>query len=154
MQMVSGPVGRERVHFKAPGAERLEDQMRRFPESFNTGASAEPLLKAALAHLWFETIHLFDDGNGRIARVLADMSLARSEGSSQPFYTMSAQIREQRSEYYGILEPNTDGDDGRHAPDGLVPGLHHARNRGCTGRALTRDRVGAVPGEAARCAAE
>ena len=104
MQVVSGPVGRERVHFEAPVAERLEEEMRRFLEWFNSDATTEPVLKAALAHLWFVTIHPFDDGNGRIARAIADMALARSEGSSQRFYSMSAQIREERGEYYRILE--------------------------------------------------
>ena len=78
--------------------------MRQFLEWFNGDATTEPVLKAALAHLWFVTIHPFDDGNGRIARAIADMALARSEGSSQRFYSMSAQIREERGEYYGILE--------------------------------------------------
>jgi Fic family protein len=104
MQVVSGPVGRERVHFEAPPAERLEDEMQQFLEWFNGDATMEPVLKAALAHLWYVTIHPFDDGNGRIARAIADMSLARSEGSSQRFYSMSAQIREEHDEYYGILE--------------------------------------------------
>ncbi len=104
MQVVSGPVGRERVHFEAPAAGRLDDEMQRFLEWFNGDMTMEPVLKAALAHLWFVTIHPFDDGNGRIARAIADMSLARSEGSSQRFYSMSAQIREERGEYYGILE--------------------------------------------------
>ena len=104
MQVVSGPVGRERVHFEAPAAGRLEVEMQRFLEWFNGDAAMEPVLKAALAHLWFVTIHPFDDGNGRIARAIADLSLARSEGSSQRFYSMSAQIREERGEYYGILE--------------------------------------------------
>jgi len=104
MQVVSGPVGRERVHFEAPTADRLEEEMRRFLEWFNGNAATEPVLKAALAHLWFVTIHPFDDGNGRIARAIADMSLARSEGSPQRFYSMSGQIREERGEYYGILE--------------------------------------------------
>ena len=104
MQVVSGPVGRERVHFEAPAAGRLEVEMQRFLEWFNGDAAMEPVLKAALAHLWFVTIHPFDDGNGRIARAIADLSLARSEGSSQRFYSMSAQILEERGEYYGILE--------------------------------------------------
>src|SRR3954454_2919858 len=78
MQVVSGPVGRERVHFEAPAAGRLEDEMRRFLEWFNGGSSTEPVLKAARAHVWFVTIHPFEDGNGRIARAIADMSLARS----------------------------------------------------------------------------
>jgi Fic family protein len=109
MQVVSGPVGRERVHFEAPVAERLEEEMRRFIEWFNGDTMTEPVLKAALAHLWFVTVHPFDDGNGRIARAIADMSLARSEGSSQRFYSMSAQIREERGDYYRILEQTQRG---------------------------------------------
>lgn len=103
MQVVSGPVGRERVHFEAPAAARLDDEMRQFIEWFNVDTT-EPVLKAALAHLWFVTIHPFDDGNGRIARAIADMALARSEGSRQRFYSMSAQIRVERADYYRILE--------------------------------------------------
>ncbi len=103
-QVVSGAVGRERVHFQAPSADRLDEEMRRFLDWFNGDATVEPVLKAALAHLWFVTIHPFDDGNGRIARANADMSLARSEGSSQRFYSMSAQIRDERDEYYRTLE--------------------------------------------------
>ena len=83
--------------------------MRRFLEWFNSDATTEPVLKAALAHLWFVTIHPFDDGNGRIARAIADMALARSEGSSQRFYSMSAQIREERNDYYRILEQTQHG---------------------------------------------
>ena len=109
MQVVSGPVGRERVHFEAPAAERLDEEMRRFLDWFNGDATTEPVLKAALAHLWFVTIHPFDDGNGRIARAIADMALARSEGSSQRFYSMSAQIREERGDYYRILEQTQQG---------------------------------------------
>jgi Fic family protein len=107
MQVVSGPVGHERVHYEAPEASRLPAEMRRFIEWFNSDGSGrviEPLLKAALAHLWFVTIHPFDDGNGRIARAIADMALARSEESSQRFYSMSAQIRLERDDYYRILE--------------------------------------------------
>lgn len=109
MQVVSGPVGRERVHFEAPAAGRLEEEMRRFLDWFNGDSIAEPVLKAARAHLWFVTIHPFDDGNGRIARAIADMTLARSERSSQRFYSMSAQIREERGEYYRILEQTQRG---------------------------------------------
>ncbi len=109
MQVVSGPVGRERVHFEAPVAERLDHEMRQFLQWFNGDATEEPVLKAALAHLWFVTIHPFDDGNGRIARAIADLSLARSEGSPQRFYSMSAQIREERSDYYRILEQTQRG---------------------------------------------
>ena len=109
MQVVSGPVGRERVHFEAPTADRLQEEMRQFLAWFNGETKTEPVLKAALAHLWFVTIHPFDDGNGRIARAIADMSLARSEGSSQRFYSMSGQIREERGEYYRILEQTQRG---------------------------------------------
>jgi Fic family protein len=104
MQVVSGPVGRERVHFEAPAAARLDDEMGRFLDWFNGDATTDAVLKAAQCHLWFVTIHPFDDGNGRIARAIADMSLARSEESPQRFYSMSAQIRQERHEYYSILE--------------------------------------------------
>ncbi|NOT45643.1 MAG: Fic family protein [Acidobacteria bacterium] len=109
MQVVSGPVGRERVHFQAPAAARLDDEMRQFLEWVNADTTIEPVLKAALAHLWFVTLHPFDDGNGRIARALGDMLLARSEGGAQRFYSMSAQIREERADYYGILERTQQG---------------------------------------------
>lgn len=107
MQVVSGPVGRERVHFEAPPADRLDAEMKAFLDWFNQLRAATDLddvLKAGLAHLWFVTIHPFDDGNGRIARAIADMTLARSEHSSQRFYSMSAQIRQERGEYYETLE--------------------------------------------------
>jgi Fic family protein len=109
MQVVSGPVGRERVHFEAPKAERLESEMRTFLEWFETAAGIDPVLKAAQAHLWFVTIHPFEDGNGRIARAIADMALARSEGSPQRFYSMSTQIRQERKDYYEILERTQTG---------------------------------------------
>ena len=109
MQVVSGPVGRERVHFEAPAASRLSEEMRGFLEWFNTDHQIEPVLKAALAHLWFVTIHPFDDGNGRIARAIADMALARSEESPRRFYSMSAQIRQERADYYRILERTQQG---------------------------------------------
>jgi Fic family protein len=109
MQVVSGPVGRERVHFAAPAAARLPDEMRRFLEWFNGDTATDAVLKAAQAHLWFVTIHPFDDGNGRIARAIADMALARSEESPQRFYSMSAQIRQERSDYYRILERTQQG---------------------------------------------
>jgi Fic family protein len=104
MQVVSGPVGRERVHYLAPPAERLDREMGAFLDWFGADAGMDPVLKAALGHLWFVTIHPFDDGNGRIARAIADMALARSENSPQRFYSMSAQIRLERAAYYGILE--------------------------------------------------
>lgn len=109
MQVVSGPIGRERVHFEAPSADRLDVEMRAFLEWFNREDGPEPVLKAALAHLWFITVHPFDDGNGRIARAIADLALARSEQSPQRFYSMSAQIREERSDYYDILERTQSG---------------------------------------------
>ncbi len=128
MQVVSGPVGRERVHFEAPSADRLPEEMRRFVDWFNSDTNIEPVLKAALAHLWFVTIHPFDDGNGRIARAIADMSLARSEGSSQRFYSMSAQIRDERGEYLPHPRRDAAWQRGHHALDGVVPRLPHARD--------------------------
>ena len=109
MQVVSGPVGRVRVHFEAPPASRLKDEMRAFLDWFNDDLTTEAVLKAAQAHLWFVTIHPFGDGNGRIARAIADMALARSEDSSQRFYSMSAQIRQERAEYHRILEQTQHG---------------------------------------------
>jgi Fic family protein len=104
MQVVSGPVSKERVHFEAPEAGRLVREMKAFLRWFNRPLETDPVLKAALAHLWFVTIHPFDDGNGRIARTIADMSLARSETSPRRFYSMSSQIRLERNDYYEILE--------------------------------------------------
>lgn len=110
MQVVSGPVGQERVHFEAPKADRLEAEMQAFLLWFEGETSLDPVLKAALAHLWFVTIHPFDDGNGRIARAITDMALARSERSVQRFYSMSAEIRVERGEYYETLEAAQKGD--------------------------------------------
>jgi Fic family protein len=104
MQVVSGPIGREQVHFQAPPAERLADEMARFLRWFEQPGDMDPLLQAALAHVWFITIHPFDDGNGRIARAIADMVLARAEKTGQRFYSMSAQIRRERDDYYEMLE--------------------------------------------------
>ncbi len=112
MQVVSGPVGHERVHFEAPAARRLEREMQAFLDWFNeggAGADIDAVLKAGLAHLWLVTIHPFDDGNGRIARAIADLALARSERSPQRFYSMSAQIRQERAAYYDILEQTQNG---------------------------------------------
>jgi Fic family protein len=112
MQVVSGPAGRERVHFEGPAAERLDGEMTVFLRWFNaeTGPTVnDEVLKAALAHLWFVTIHPFDDGNGRIARAIADLAFARSEDTSQRFYSMSAQIRQERNAYYNILERTQKG---------------------------------------------
>ena len=110
MQVVSGPMGRERVHYEAPSAPRLEAEMSAFLKWFNDEALLDLVLKAALAHLWFVTIHPFDDGNGRIARAIADMALARSEQSAQRFYSMAGQLRLERSAYYDILESTQKGD--------------------------------------------
>lgn len=109
MQVVSGPEGRERVHYEAPVAGRLDKDMKVFLQWFNGADDTDLVLKAALAHLWFVTIHPFEDGNGRIARAIADMSLARSEESPQRFYSMSAQIRLERKAYYDILEATQKG---------------------------------------------
>lgn len=109
MQVVSGPIGRQQVHYEAPPAAHLSDEMRRFLSWFQAPGDADPLFVAGLAHLWFVTIHPFDDGNGRIARAIADMALARSEGSAQRFYSMSAQIRRERSDYYIMLERTQKG---------------------------------------------
>jgi Fic family protein len=110
MQVVSGDYGRERVHYEAPTAEKLDAEMIAFLEWYNTEEKIDPIIKAAIAHLWFVTIHPFEDGNGRIARAIADMSLARSEGSPQRFYSMSAQIRSERKTYYDMLESTQKGD--------------------------------------------
>lgn len=110
MQVVSGSIGRERVHYEAPKASRLESEVATFLKWFSEDTSHDPVLKAALAHLWFVTIHPFDDGNGRIARAIADMALARSEQSPQRFYSMSAQIRLERKAYYDVLEATQKGD--------------------------------------------
>ena len=104
MQVVSGPIGKKRVHYQAPPAERLLAEMSRFLDWFNGTAPVDPVLRAALAHFWFVTIHPFDDGNGRIARAIADLALARSEQSPKRFYSMSAQIGLERNDYYDILE--------------------------------------------------
>jgi Fic family protein len=109
MQVVSGAIGHERVHFEAPDAARLPEEMNAFIGWFNAAADIDPVLKAAVAHLWFVTIHPFEDGNGRIARAIADMALARSENSAQRFYSMSAQIRSERDAYYNILEETQKG---------------------------------------------
>jgi len=109
MQVVSGPFGRERIHFAAPPANKVAAEMAAFLTWFNAPLSTDPVIKAALAHLWFVTIHPFEDGNGRIARAIADLALARSEASPQRFYSMSAQIRIERSDYYDELERTQKG---------------------------------------------
>lgn len=110
MQVVSGGIGREVVHFEAPKAERLTEEMTKLIDWFNADSNIDPVLKAAIVHLWFVTIHPFDDGNGRIARALTDMQLSRADGVNQRFYSMSAQIKKERKEYYAILEKAQKGD--------------------------------------------
>jgi len=109
MQVVSGPIGKESVHFQGPPAKRIDAEMHAFLKWFEESADFDPVLKAGMAHLWFVTIHPFDDGNGRIARAIADMALARSENSPQRFYSMSAQIRQESGAYYDILERTQKG---------------------------------------------
>jgi len=109
MDVVSGAIGKEKVHYQAPPAERLSDEMAKFLTWFEGPKDTDPLLTAGLAHLWFVTIHPFDDGNGRIARAIADMALARSEKTGQRFYSMSAQIRRERNDYYNTLEATQKG---------------------------------------------
>ncbi|MEA3505409.1 MAG: Fic family protein [Bacteroidota bacterium] len=109
MQVVSGRPGKEKVHFQAPDANLLETEMNRFLEWFNENDKVDLVVKAAIAHLWFVTIHPFQDGNGRITRALTDMLLAQSDKSTQRFYSMSAQIRIERKQYYEILEKTQKG---------------------------------------------
>lgn len=104
MQVVSGPVGRQCVHFEAPPAGRLEVETGRFLDWINSPPKEPALIRAGLGHLWFVTLHPFDDGNGRIARAIGDLLLARADGSSQRFYSLSAQIQRERRNYYDILE--------------------------------------------------
>jgi len=104
MQVVSGPSGHQKVHFQAPDAARINIEMKNFMSWFNQEAGIDPVLKAAIAHLWFVTIHPFEDGNGRMARAITDMQLARADGSAQRFYSMSVGIRQERNAYYSVLE--------------------------------------------------
>ena len=107
MQVVSGALGKEKVHFQAPDSILVEKEMNQFLDWFNNNLEIDLVIKAAISHLWFVTIHPFEDGNGRITRALTDMLLAQSDKSNQRFYSMSAQIRTERKEYYEILEKNT-----------------------------------------------
>lgn len=109
MQVVSGPMGKEKVHFQAPSADRIEPEMIKFIDWFENQQEIDLVLKAAIAHLWFVTIHPFDDGNGRIARAITDMTLARSDKTIRRFYSMSAQIRVERKQYYEKLEKTQKG---------------------------------------------
>ena len=121
MQVVSGPIGRQRVHFEAPPADRLDAETSRFLDWLNGPSNEPPLLKAGLGHLWFVTLHPFDDGNGRIGRAIGDLLLARADSSPQRFYSLSAQIQRERKAYYDILEQtqkNLPGADFRASPAG------------------------------------
>lgn len=109
MQVVSGPIGKQRVHFVAPPAGRLQAEIGRFIEWVNNDEETPPLLKAGLGHLWFVTLHPFDDGNGRVARAVGDLLLARADGSPQRFYSLSAQIQRERKAYYEVLERTQKG---------------------------------------------
>ncbi|MDR0350905.1 MAG: Fic family protein [Coriobacteriales bacterium] len=109
MEVVSGPIGREKVHYRAPAPERVPAEMARFLAWFNSGDGPEEVLRAAIAHFWFVSIHPFDDGNGRIARALTDMVLARSDASPRRFYSMSNQILVERKAYYEVLESTQKG---------------------------------------------
>ncbi len=104
MQVVSGPIGKEKVHFEAPSADRLENEIQAFLEWFGNGHDIDPVIKAGIAHLWFVTIHPFEDGNGRIARTIGDMALARADGTQDRFYSLSSQIKAERKDYYDQLE--------------------------------------------------
>ena len=133
MQVFSGAIGKEHVHFEAPGAQRLSGEMSSFLDWFEGRDAVDPVLKAALAHLWFVTIHPFDDGNGRIARAIADMALARSENSPQRFYSMSSEIRKERKAYYDILESTQKG------TMDVTPWMHWFLH--CLGRAIDAAQV-------------
>jgi Fic family protein len=106
MQVTSGPMGKETIHFEAPSADKVPTEMNAFLDWF----SSNPVLKAAFAHLWFVTIHPFEDGNGRITRAITDMQLGRADQSKKRFYSMSAQIQAERDTYYAILESTQKGD--------------------------------------------
>ncbi len=109
MQVVSGAMGKEKVHYQAPDSADVPEEMKKFLSWANNGDKIDPVLKAAVAHLWFVTIHPFDDGNGRLARTIADMFLTRADGIPQRFYSMSAQIRKERKQYYEVLESTQKG---------------------------------------------
>ena len=109
MQVVSGAMGRERVHFEAPEAHLIDAEITRFLEWFEGAEAIDPVLKAGIAHFWFVTIHPFEDGNGRIARAIADMALARADGVADRFYSMSSQIERERKQYYDSLESSQRG---------------------------------------------
>ena len=128
MRVVSGPIGKETVHFEAPAADRLDREMGAFLSWFESDRKIDPVLKAAVAHFWFVTIHPFEDGNGRIGRAIADLALARADGTAERFYSLSSQIEADRKEYYLQLERAQRG--GLDVTDWLEWFL------GCLGRAI------------------
>lgn len=141
MQVVSGPLGRERVHFQAPEAKRLKSEMNNFLRWFNFSSEnknkeIDPVLRSAIAHLWFVTLHPFEDGNGRIARAIADMQLARADGLSERFYSMSVQIRQERNAYYDVLEKTQKSNNASTAGAGINITMWLAWYLGCLNRAL------------------
>lgn len=118
MQVVSGPIGRETVHFEAPAADRVPAEMARFLSWFEVASNTDPVIRAGIAHFWFVTIHPFEDGNGRIARAIADMALARADQSKDRFYSMSAEIEHEKTQYYQVLESQQKSD------TNITPWLH------------------------------
>lgn len=130
MQIVPGPIGRERVHFEPSPAEKLDQEMRAFLEWFEAGNGIDPVIKAGVAHFWFLTIHPFEDGNGRIGRAIADLELARADGTAERFYSLSSQIESERKEYYLQLEH------GQRGGLDVTPWLEWLL--GCLGHAITR----------------
>lgn len=110
MLVISGALGRERLHYQAPPADQIDSEMERFLQWYNSETHEDLVIKAALAHLWFVTVHPFDDGNGRIARAITDNALTRSEFGAPRFYSMSSQIRQRRNDYYDILEATQKGE--------------------------------------------
>ena len=107
MRVVSGPFGREKIHFEAPSADRVDSEMQKFLDWFSNDQTNDPLIKAGIAHFWFVTIHPFEDGNGRIARAIGDMALARADGIPERFYSLSSQIMSERKRYYKQLETHS-----------------------------------------------
>ena len=130
MQVVSGPIGREKVHFEAPSAEKLDQEMTTFLEWFQAANGVDPVVKAGVAHFWFVTIHPFEDGNGRIGRAIVDLELARADGTAERFYSMSSQIEAERKEYYLQLE--------RGQRNGLDVTVWLEWFLGCLGRAIAK----------------
>ncbi|OYW73226.1 MAG: cell filamentation protein Fic [Verrucomicrobia bacterium 12-59-8] len=130
MQVVSGPIGREKVHFEAPSAEKLDQEMTAFLEWFEAANGVDPVVKAGVAHFWFVTIHPFEDGNGRIGRAIVDLELTRADGTAERFYSMSSQIETERKEYYLQLE--------RGQRNGLDVTVWLEWFLGCLGRAIAK----------------